>query len=123
MLAKKYHLPIQRFPARAKTFYRGEHITLKTNNNNLFHNRVGVLVTKKTAPSAVARNRLRRKFFNLFQGAVKKGGLDLLVLVKPIKLDGAAEEKLFKELNLVKQRLTAGFDPFDQPRASKLTKK
>lgn len=83
---------------------------------------MGVIVTKKTAPKAVERNRLRRKIFDLFEkeagfarrssaklasakASASEGGLDLLVLIKPIKLDRDVEEKLFKELNLIKQKL------------------
>ncbi len=113
MLAKKYRLPVHRFPAGAKTFYRGEHITLKTSNNNLFYNRVGVIVTRKTAPKATERNRLRRKIFDVFEeiagtpaDAKALAGKDLLVILKPIKLDRDTEKNLLEELNLIKERLT-----------------
>ena len=108
MLAKKYRLPVHRFPAGAKTFYRGEHITLKTSNNNLFYNRVGVIVTRKTAPKATERNRLRRKIFDFFglgsdfTKVSSDKGLDLIFILKQIKLDRDTEEKLLEELNFIK---------------------
>lgn len=121
MLAKKFRLPIAVFPAGAKIFYRGQYATVKVSPNSLAYNRVGVIVTKKTAPRAVERNRLRRKIFDLFRAdtsiffldadtPLRPAGfarhIDLLVLVKPTKLDADAEENLFKELNLTKQGLT-----------------
>ncbi len=119
MLAKKFRLPVNTFPLRARTLYKGQHLAVKTSANNLPYNRMGVIVTKKTAAGAVERNRLRRKIFDLFRGetrlrsaktpadakalAGKSAGKDLLVLVKPIKLDRDAEGKLFKELNSIKE--------------------
>ncbi len=117
MLAKKFRLPVNIFPTKARIFYRGQHFTIKISSNDLSYNRVGVIVAKKTAPRAVGRNRLRRKIFDLFGEVAGKpadakalAGKDLLVLVKPTKLDADAEEKLFKELNLIRQRLINGFD-------------
>lgn len=108
MIAKKFRLPVNTFPVKARIFYRGGHFTIKISSNNLSYDRVGVIAAKKTAPRAVERNRLRRKIFDLF-GETGEGGKDLLVLLKPIKLDRDAEEKLFKELNLAKSRLHQAF--------------
>ena len=109
MLAKRFRLPVNAFSAKAGIFYRGGGFTIKISFNTLTYNRVGVVVTKKTAPKAVERNRLRRKIFDLFRAPLRPAGsaghADLLVLLKPIKLDRDAEEKLFKELNLAKSRL------------------
>jgi len=116
MLAKKFRLPVNTFPVKARIFYRGQRFTIKISSNNLSYNRVGVIATKKTAPGAVERNRLRRKVFDFFEEVVVSHGsrlrqdfgepkMDLLVLVKPTKLDRDAEEKLFKELSLIKQEL------------------
>jgi len=112
MLAKKFRLPVGAFPLKARTLYRGQHLTVKVSVNNVPYNRIGVIVTKKTASRAVERNRLRRKVFDLFREVVGKpafaeatAGKDLLVLVKPIKLDRDNEGRLFQELNLVKQKL------------------
>lgn len=102
MLAKKLRLPVGVFPARADTFYQGQCFTLKTSPNKFSHNRVGVIITKKTALKAVERNRLRRKVFDLFREETRLRfgkGTDLLVIVKPIKLDADAEKKLLEELN------------------------
>ena len=109
MLAKKFRLPISGFPLRAKIFYRGKYFTVKTIPNSFPYNRVGVILTKKTTAKAVERNRLRRKVFDLFRVPLRPAGsagyVDLLVLIKPIKLDADAEEKLFRELNLIKEKL------------------
>lgn len=109
MLAKKLRLPIGVFPAKARIFHRGQYFTIKINPNNLPYNRVGVVATKKTATGAVERNRLRRKIFDLFGASLRPAGsagyVDLLVLVKPTKLDRDAEKNLFKELDLIKKKL------------------
>ncbi|MDP3991739.1 MAG: ribonuclease P protein component [Candidatus Colwellbacteria bacterium] len=124
MLAKKLRLPVNTFPARVKILYRGRLFTLKTSPNHLSYNRIGLIITKKSASYATQRNRLRRKVFDSFgesalfsvgTGAPLRptgsaGHMDLLVLIKPIKLDADEEEKLFRELNLIKERLINGFD-------------
>lgn len=114
MLAKKFRLPVNTFPARAKVLYRGRFLTLKTSSNHLSYNRIGIIVTKKSVPYATQRNRLRRKVFGLLGEEVGKPsyvktteGRDLLVLLKPIKLDEDGEENFLKELNLIKERLIA----------------
>ena len=117
MLAKKFRLPINTFPARARILYRGRFLTLKTFPNHLSYNRIGFIVTKKAVPYATQRNRLRRKVFDLLREIVVNGGSrlrrdfgepkDLLVLLKPIKLDADGEEIFLKELSLIKERLTA----------------
>lgn len=118
MLAKKNRLPVNAFPQGAKTLYRGQHLTVKTAPNALSYHRVGIVITKKTASKAVERNQLRRKVFDAFGEVARKGdelrqslGEDLLVLIKPIKLDRDAEEKLFQELNLAKQKLRYLINP------------
>ncbi len=119
MLAKKFRLPVNTFPLRARILYKGQHLAVKTSANNLPYNRIGIIITKKSAPKAAERNRLRRRVFDLFGEetrlrfakapadakalAGKSAGKDLLVLVKPIKLDRDAEGKLFKELNSIKE--------------------
>ncbi|MBI2013164.1 MAG: ribonuclease P protein component [Candidatus Colwellbacteria bacterium] len=121
MLAKRFRLPVNTFPARARILYRGRFLTLKTSLNHLSYNRIGFIVTKKSAPKATQRNRLRRKVFDSFgrstlfsvktgtllRPAGSAGHMDLLVLLKPIKLDADGEENFLKELNLIKERLTA----------------
>lgn len=117
MLAKKFRLPIEVFPTKAKILHKGQYLAVKTSSNNLPHNRLGVIVTKKTAPRATERNRLRRKIFDLFRSCLlhqpadsqgkgsSKEGEDLLVIIKPTKLDRDIEKKLLAELNEVKQIL------------------
>lgn len=102
MLAKKFRLPIDFFPLKAKTLYKGQYLIVKVNPNKLSYNRFGVIISKKIVPKATGRNRLRRKIFDFATPnppAGGGGGLDLLVIVKPIKLDRDAEEKLLDEWN------------------------
>lgn len=116
MLAKKFRLPVNAFPARAKILYRGQLLTLKTSPNHLSYNRIGLIITKKSMSYATHRNRLRREVFDLFRGetrlfrqpadSARQGGRDLLVLLKPIKLDADGEEIFLKELDLIKEKLT-----------------
>jgi len=114
MLAKKFRLPIGAFPAKAKTLYKGDRLTIKAVPNKLSYDRVGIILTKKTAPRATERNRLRRKMFDLFGEAVRLRSdgaaarqsepKDLLVIVKPIKLDQETEAELLAELTLFNER-------------------
>ncbi|MBI2506540.1 MAG: ribonuclease P protein component [Candidatus Colwellbacteria bacterium] len=110
MLAKKFRLPINTFPVKAKTRYKGQYLTIKAAPNSFPYNRVGVVITKKTAPKAVERNRIRREFFDAFQEVVREDGRrlrqdfgepkrDLLVLIRPIRLNKIEEEDLMRELN------------------------
>lgn len=64
MLNKKFKLPIQRLSRKHNKIFRTENLTLKTFSSNLPHPRIGVILSKKTAKSAVKRNELKRAVFN-----------------------------------------------------------
>ncbi|HET8700365.1 MAG TPA: ribonuclease P protein component [Nitrococcus sp.] len=60
------------------------YFTILVIRNGCGRARLGLAVSKKTAPSAVARNRIKRRIretFRLHQHAV--GGKDLVVIAKP----------------------------------------
>ena len=101
MLPKKCRLPIQFFIKKSGKIYRSRFFLLKVFASNLAYCRFGVVVSKKVAPKAVDRNRLKRFIFNfLKERAGSMISNDYLLILSP----GANEltkEELLKELELV----------------------
>lgn len=107
MLAKKFRLPVASFPKNAKTLHKSKNFVIKSAPNNFSYDRIGIVLTKKTAAKATERNRLRRKIFILARRSLirtREGGRDLLIVIKPIKLDRDAEAQLLEELTLINER-------------------
>ena len=102
MLAKKYRVPVQNFPRRAKTSYSGRLFVVKNSPNNLRHSRLGVIVAKGAVKTAVHRNKIKRIVAEAFAkdvAVLKKPGSDYLVIINPSdKLDGAYDESLKREV-------------------------
>lgn len=67
MLAKKYRLPIQVVIGKRGQSYKSRYFLLKIFANPLAFNRFGAVISKKVAPRAVDRNRLKRQIFNFFK--------------------------------------------------------
>ena len=84
MLAKKYRLPVQSVISRKGQTLRGRYVTLKMFSSPRPYGRVGVVVSKKTAPLATDRNRLKRLAYGV-AGGKKLHTLsgDFLVLILP----------------------------------------
>lgn len=108
MLSKKFRLPVQDFPERSRSIFRGKIINGKLSDNDLGHFRVGVVVSRGVVRGAVARNNAKRKVFNFFSKEVNNMegiGKDLLIILKSNK--NASNEdstELFGELgSLVKE--------------------
>lgn len=86
MIARKYHLPIQEFIGRKPIFsHKSEFFIIKIGRNGLPHGRFGVVISKRTAPKAVTRNRFRRIIFDFVRNFQKhqKPGLDFMISVLP----------------------------------------
>ena len=67
MLAKKYRLPIQVVIGKRGQSYKSRYFLLKIFANSLAFNRFGAVISKKVAPRAVDRNKLKRQIFNFFK--------------------------------------------------------
>lgn len=63
MLSKKQRLPIQEFLLKRAEIKRSPYFTVKTFATTLPYSRFGVIISKKTAPMATERNRIRRLIF------------------------------------------------------------
>ncbi len=86
MLGKKLRLDVESFPRKAKTAADTEYFFIKTAENNLSFDRVGVLVTIKVSPLAVKRNSIKRAAMDCFKDKrqPERGkGRDVLIIFKP----------------------------------------
>jgi ribonuclease P protein component len=85
MLPKVRRVPIQYFPKNSKVVLRTKNFTAKVAPNNLFYNRVGVIIARAVG-SAVQRNKLRRlimAFFGNQQGfwnSRTNNGKDIVII-------------------------------------------
>ena len=64
MLSKKYRLPIQEFLLKRAQIKRSPYFTVKIFDTALPYSRFGVIISKKIAPKATTRNRLKRLIFS-----------------------------------------------------------
>ncbi len=64
MLAKKYRLSAKPIPQKAKTIFRGTHLTIKTTPNNLLYNRFRIIIGRAKMKLSTERNFLRRTIYN-----------------------------------------------------------
>ena len=97
MLSKKQRLPIQEFVDKRAQVTRSPYFTVKTFASTLPYSRFGVIVSKKVAPQATERNRIKRLVFNLLSSeGLTSGGSprDVLIIVQK----GAIIEELRKLL-------------------------
>ncbi len=100
MVAKKHKLPIGGFPKEAKVVFQNGYFFVKANRGTVPHNRVGVVVGKWLAKSAVKRNCIKRMIYGFFQ--LKRGefflhrpvgkSIDLLIVAKPPIINVAKNE-------------------------------
>jgi len=63
MLAKKYRLPIQAMLGKKGQTLKTSFFSLKIFPGDFSYSRFGVVISKKVAPKATTRNRLRRIIF------------------------------------------------------------
>lgn len=61
MIAKKFRLSVQAFPASAPKVFSGKIFKIKCSPNNLGHNRYAVVVAAGRVKGAVVRNFLKRR--------------------------------------------------------------
>ena len=64
MLAKKYRLPIAEFLDKKAEVKRSLYFTVKTFVTTLPYSRFGIIISKKVAPKATDRNRIKRLVFS-----------------------------------------------------------
>lgn len=84
MIAKKYKLPIPEFLSKKpKITAKSACFSVRKLTNNLEFSRFGVIISKKTTPKAVNRNKIKRTIFNLIKTDKlnKKHGFDFLITV------------------------------------------
>lgn len=67
MLAKKYRLPIQSVIKNKAQPVRGRFFFLKIYSPALNYGRFGVIISKKTAPAATLRNKLKRVVYDFIR--------------------------------------------------------
>ncbi len=66
MIAKKYKLPIQLFPAKRGKLFKNAYFQVKIFSAEKAWSRFGVTISTKTAPKATERNRLKRLVYDFF---------------------------------------------------------
>ena len=99
MLKKKYRLPIQETIKKNGRTIRTPFFLIKVFPNNLPHSRFGVIVSKKVAKEATARNRLKRIIFSCLDPKAKAGA-DFLIILSP-KIKDLPKEEIIKNLKEV----------------------
>jgi len=84
MLSKKQRLPIQDFLLAKATVRRSPSFTVKTFRTSLPYSRFGVVISKKVAPKATERNRIKRQIFSLLApyAASPENPRDVLIIVQ-----------------------------------------
>lgn len=95
MLAKKYRLPIQSVFKKSGQTLKSRYFLLKTFSSQLDFNRIGVIISKKVARGAVARNKIKRTIFNSLRNFTQAGSenkKDFLIIVSPQAALLTAEE-------------------------------
>lgn len=103
MLAKKFHLPIQKWmkDKNKKTITKkGNFFIIKVASNNLDFSRFGVIISSKIIKKAVQRNHLKRIIFNLIRlnKFCQVSGKDALIISQP-SVSRAGKAEIEKELN------------------------
>ncbi len=85
MIAKRFRLPIQSVVRRVPlATVRFDAAMLKIFSSTISYPRCGVVISKKVAPSAVRRNTLRRRVFDVFSaGAAHIPPRDYLLIMNP----------------------------------------
>lgn len=100
MLKKKFRLPVQHFPTKAKVVFNGSFITIKTAQNNLGYNRIGVIIRSGVIKKATQRNNIKRFIFNFFKAdiGVITPKRDILIIFKKKTTNDKYKKELTEEL-------------------------
>lgn len=108
LLKRRQFLAMSRRQPRADLVVNAGSFLVLGRRNDLERNRLGVTVTKKTAPRAVVRNRIKRQVREFFRHNAQSWpqGLDLLFIARPgaAKLTGP---QLRDDLTVVGRKLAA----------------
>lgn len=93
------------FASTKPQYLEGLQIYLKV--NNLFHNRLGVIIPKKFVTLAVDRNRLKRQIRELFRKSIdiKNHKYDIIILVRT-KITSQNKNYFLRKINNFVSNLT-----------------
>ncbi|MFA6071985.1 MAG: ribonuclease P protein component [Janthinobacterium sp.] len=100
MLAKKYRLPIEKFVLQRALIKKSPFFNIKIFTTILPYSRFGIVISKKVAPKATERNRLKRIIFSQTN---PKGGTprDVLIIVQPQISKLTEKNVIIEEFNKV----------------------
>lgn len=98
MLAKKYRLPIQSVIGKKEWGkLKTPFFLIKIFSNQFSYARFGIIISKKVAPKATARNRIKRIIFSACNPK-ENAGKDFLIIANP-KIKELGKEEIKKLLN------------------------
>ncbi|MDP3901651.1 MAG: ribonuclease P protein component [bacterium] len=99
MIAKKFKLPIQEFYEKNSRSVRGSCFLLKIFRSDALRSRFGVVISKKVAAKASARNVIKRLVFNFIKSHMKQMPInDYLIIVLPSAAK-CSKKELLNDLN------------------------
>lgn len=108
MLPKKNRIPIQNLPKTNFKRLSSSNLTLKIFPSTLSFPRFGIIISKKTAKTAVARNLLKRTAFHVVEIFLKKiKPADYLIIINK----NLPKENLQKELIDILKSTTLNLKP------------
>lgn len=83
MIPAKYRLPKRVKKLLSPTRHATPHLTLLVVPNQKDHARIRIIISKKVAPLAVRRNRIKRLITHQFDGSILDRSLDFVLIAKP----------------------------------------
>lgn len=105
MLAKRYRLPIQQFVKMKGKSAHSAHFSFKIFTPEKEYGRFGIILSKKVAQKATARNALKRQLFSFLETIKESLPIaDYLIIVRP-GAAALAQQEMKKELHLLYGRV------------------
>ena len=98
MVAKKNKLPVQSFIKKKGTGLKSPHVLIRVFKGEKAYSRVGAVVSRKVAPKATVRNRLRRVVFNYFNANLDQLPVRDYLVVLLGGVDRVNNKEITKEL-------------------------
>jgi|WetSurMetagenome_2_1015567.scaffolds.fasta_scaffold303244_2 ribonuclease P protein component len=104
MLKRIFRLPLKNRTSFTQTV-SSQFVVLKIAHNNLSYNRCGFIISKKTAPLSINRNRTKRKIRNCIETVFKQlpVGYDFLFITKK-DLSKDCQNDLCQNMNKLLQK-------------------
>jgi len=96
LLAKKYRLPIQSVIGKNARVIKTPFFLFKIFPSRFSYSRFGIIISKKVAPRATQRNKLKRIIFSACNPK-ENPGKDFLMIVSP-KIKNLTKEEIIKQL-------------------------